>query len=201
MLDHRHVLLRVLCAGDCVWFYLKLVLGSGGVTLGSAAVDNRCDRRRGCNLGGGGGSTLGGGILLFIGGSTLGGGAGLWVGGFAGGLCVCSSFPSVSCISFVITPLLVGFVGSGGGAILLKLSWRHSNALMGDYWSCGGILHWMDDAILAAAAMMAYSGVDVGLVIYLCLKKKTLIFLVYVFTSPTGASSNSVRGKCPGRRP
>ena len=48
------------------------------------------------------------------------------------------------------------------------------------------------DARFSAAAMMASSGVDVGLVIYLFLKKNFLIFLVCLFPSPTVSSSNSV---------
>ena len=103
MLDHRCVLLGVLCAGACGWFSLMLVIGAGGGNLGSDAVSNRCDRQKGCTCGGGGGS-------------TLGGGADLWVGGCAGDLGVCFSCPSVSCTSCVITPLLVGCVGGGGGA-------------------------------------------------------------------------------------
>ena len=116
MLDHRHVFIHVLCTEACVWFSLKLVLGAGD-TLGSAAVDNRCDLQRGCTLGGGGGSTLGGGTLLFIGGSTLGGDAGLWVGDCAGDMGVGYFCASVSCISCVITPLPVGYVFGGGGAV------------------------------------------------------------------------------------
>ena len=72
MLDHRRVLLRVLCAEARFWFFLTLILGAG-VTLRSYVVANHCERRSGC--------TLGGGV-----GSTLGGGAGLWVGGCAGGI-------------------------------------------------------------------------------------------------------------------
>ena len=123
MLDQKHVLLRMLCAGACDWFSLTLVLVAGG-TLGSAAVDNSCDRRRGCTIGGGGRSTLGGDTIIYIGGSTLGGGAGLWAGGFSGGLGVWYSCPYVSCISCVINlgnrrgeGLLVGCVGGGGGAV------------------------------------------------------------------------------------
>ena len=93
-----------------------LVLGSGG-TLGSSVVDNCCDQLRGCTLGGGGGSTLGGGTLLCIFGSTLGGGDGLWVGGCAGGLGVWSFCYSLYCIYFLIIHLPVLFVGDGGVAV------------------------------------------------------------------------------------
>ena len=65
MLDQKIALLRVLSAGACAWFSLILVLVEG-VTLGSAAVANRCDRRRGCTLGYGGGSTLGGGNFFVL---------------------------------------------------------------------------------------------------------------------------------------
>ena len=114
MLDRRRVLLRMLRDVAYVWFSLTLVLGVGGGTVGSAAVDNICDRRRSFTLGGGDGYTLGGGTLLCIGGYTLRGVAGLWVGGCAGRLVVGSSCTSVSCISFVITPLLIGCVSGGG---------------------------------------------------------------------------------------
>ena len=49
---------------------------------------------------------------------------------------------------------------------------------MDDSLRCGYIFPWRADAIFAAAAMMASSGVDVRLVIYLCLEKPSLIFLV-----------------------
>ena len=42
---------------------------------------------------------------------------------------------------------------------------------MDDSWRCGGIFTLGYDARFASADMMASSGVDVGLVIYLCLKK------------------------------
>ena len=42
---------------------------------------------------------------------------------------------------------------------------------MDDSWRCGGIFPLRDDAIFFAAVIIAYSGVDVGLVIYFCLKK------------------------------
>ena len=111
MLDQKIALLRVLSAGACAWFSLILVLVEG-VTLGSAAVANRCDCQRGSTLGGGGGSTLGGGNLLCIGGSNLGGGDDLWDGGCSGGIGVWSSFcPPVSYIYCVIT--LGNLLGSG----------------------------------------------------------------------------------------
>ena len=165
------------CAGACAWFSLALVLLECG-TLGSAAVDNRCDRQRGCTLWGGGVSTLGGVIFLCICVWTLGGGAGLYAGGCAGGIGLLYSCPSVSCISCVITfgyrrgaGLLVECVGGGGGAVWFKISWRRSNAWIYDSWRCGGILPSRNDVRFAAAAMMEYSGVETRLVIYLCLKK------------------------------
>ena len=160
----------MLCAGAYVWFSLTLVLGSGG-TLGSAAAANCCDQRRGCTLGGGGGSNLGGGTILCIGGYILGGVAGLWVGGCVSGIGEWSSCPYVSYISCVITSLLVVSVGGGGDAVWLKIMWRCSNAWIDDYWRFGGIFPWGADARFAAKAMMTSSGVDMGLVIYLCLKK------------------------------
>ena len=75
VLDKKLVLLCVLCAGACDWFYLRLFLVEGGTHI-SDAVDNNCDHWRGCTLGGDVGSTLGGGTLLCIGGSTLVGVAG-----------------------------------------------------------------------------------------------------------------------------
>ena len=174
----------MLCDRDCDWSYLKLVIVAGG-NIGSDAVANSYDQRRGYTLGGGGGSTLGGGTLLCISVSTLGGGSGLWNGGCAGGLGVWYySCPPVSCISCVITirdrrgyGLIVGCVGCGGGAVLKKISWRRSNARIDDSWRCGGIFTFRDDARFAAAAMMASSEVDVGLVIYLCLNKTVLDIL------------------------
>ena len=104
----------MLCSGACVWFSLALVLGAGG-TLGSATFSNRCDLFRGCTIVDDGGSTLGGVTILCIGGSALGGSAGLCVVGCTVGIGVWSYCPSVSCISCVVTPLLVGYVGGGGG--------------------------------------------------------------------------------------
>ena len=72
---------------------------------------------------------------------------------------------------------------------------------MDDSLRCGYIFPWRDDARFAAAAMMASSGVDMRLVIYLCLEKPSLIFLVYMFPSPTFSSSNSVQGEFPVHRP
>ena len=103
VLDKKRVFLCVLCDGACDRFSLTLVLVASG-TLGSAVVSNFSERRRGCTLGGGGGSNLGGGTLLCIGGSTLVGGACPWDGCCAVGLGVWSSCTSVSCISCVRTP-------------------------------------------------------------------------------------------------
>ena len=169
MIACRRVLLGLLCSRACVWFYLILVLGTGD-TLGSAVVDNHCDHQRGCNLGGGDGYTLGDGTLLCIFGSTLGGGAGLWVGGCIGGLGLWSFCASVYYIYCVITPLPVVCVGGGGVAVCLKISLRRSRAWMDNSLRCGGIFPWMVDARFAAADMMAFSRVDVRLVIYLRLK-------------------------------
>ena len=123
MLDKKRVLLCVLCAGACAWFYLTLFLVEGGTHI-SDAVDNNCDHWRGCTLGGDVGSTLRGGTILCICGSTFGGGAGLWADGCAGGIDVCSSCPSVYCISCVTNlgnhqerGLIVGYGGGGGGAV------------------------------------------------------------------------------------
>ena len=62
----------------------------------------------------------------------------------------------------------------------------------------------MDDfwnARFAAADMMSYSGVDVGLVIYLCLEKLSLTLLVYVFPPLIVARRDSVMVKFHGHRP
>ena len=91
----------MLWAGACAWSSPTLVLVEIGSILGSAAVANLCDFRRGSTLGGGGGggSNLVGGTLLCIGGSTLGGCAFLWTGDRSGGLGIWTSFcPPVSCI-------------------------------------------------------------------------------------------------------
>ena len=53
----------------------------------------------------------------------------------------------------------------------------------------------------AAAVMMEYSGVDVGLVIYLCLKN-TFPDILGLHVSFTSISiSDSVQKKCEGHRP
>ena len=125
----------MLWAGACAWSSPTLVLVEIGSILGSAAVANLCDFRRGSTLGGGGRSNLGGGTLLYLCGSTLEGDAGLWDGGYAGGIGVWYYCPSMPCISCVINlgdfrgaGLLVDCIGGRGGAVWLKISWRRSNA-------------------------------------------------------------------------
>ena len=95
----------------------------GGTHI-SDAVYNNCDHWRGFTLGGDVGSTLGGGTLLCICGSAFGGGACLWDDGCAGDIGVCSSCPSVYCISCVTNlgnhqerGLIFGYGGGGGGAV------------------------------------------------------------------------------------
>ena len=67
----------------------------------------------------------------------------------------------------------------------MRISWRHSNAQIDDSWRYGGILPLRADSIFAAAAMMSYSGGDVELVIYLCLKNTVPdILLVTCFFHP-----------------
>ena len=54
---------------------------------------------------------------------------------------------------------------------------------MDDSWRCGVILPWRADATLSAVAVMAYSWVNIGLVIHLCLKKNPDILGVHVYSN------------------